>query len=62
MLKNKLIDSLIKEPLGGAHSNKEKMYGIVKKEIISNLALLSSIKIEKLVEMRIDKFCNMGAF
>ena len=34
---NKLIDKIIKEPLGGAHQNREKIFNTVKKEILSKL-------------------------
>ena len=32
MKKNKLIDKIIKEPLGGAHQNPQKIYTTLKKE------------------------------
>ena len=35
MKENKLIDKIIKEPLGGAHQNREKVFNTVKKEILS---------------------------
>ena len=37
MKKNKLVDKIIKEPLSGAHSDKQKTFKIVKKEILSYL-------------------------
>src|SRR5690554_1583452 len=36
MLENKLIDGIIKEPIGGAHANPEEAFEIVKKEIIKD--------------------------
>lgn len=60
MLKNKLIDGIIPEPLGGAHQNPTQMGQTLKTQIISDLNEFSKIKTEKMVENRIDKFCNMG--
>lgn len=60
MLKNKLIDGIIKEPIGGAHAFPEKMYRILKKEILSQLDNLTKIDSIKLVEKRMDKFSKMG--
>jgi acetyl-CoA carboxylase carboxyl transferase subunit alpha len=60
MLKNKLVDGLIKEPIGGAHAFPEKMYRILKKEIISQIDDLADLDAEKLVENRMNKFSKMG--
>lgn len=60
MLENKLIDGIIKEPCGGAHTNPEEMYEIVKKEIQKHLPKLKEMDKEKLVDKRINKFCSMG--
>jgi len=62
MLKNKLIDGIIKEPLGGAHSDPEKMIKKVKTEIKRNLTALAKIPVEELTAQRIDKFCDMGVY
>ncbi len=62
MLENKLIDGVIPEPLGGAHSNHEAIFLTVKNEILGHLQKLSKIKPDKLVESRINKFCSMGAY
>ena len=60
MKKNKLVDKIIKEPLAGAHSEPEKTFNLVKKEILSSLYELQKLSIDKLVKKRMDKFCNMG--
>ena len=46
MKKNKLIDKIIKEPLGGAHQNREKVFNTVKNEILESFKELK----EKLAE------------
>jgi acetyl-CoA carboxylase carboxyl transferase subunit alpha len=60
MYGNKLIDGIIKEPLGGAHQNPEAMAAIIKEKIIADLAVLKSKKIATLINERIEKFCAMG--
>nr|WP_294876940.1 acetyl-CoA carboxylase carboxyltransferase subunit alpha [uncultured Pedobacter sp.] len=60
MFKNKLIDGIIKEPLGGAHQNPEQMAGTIKKQILDDLKTLTKEKTEKMIATRIDKFCAMG--
>lgn len=62
MLQNKLIDGIIKEPLGGAHRDHQKAFELVKKEILDNLIILQKIKPDKLVEKRIEKFSSMGIY
>ncbi len=62
MLSNKLIDGIIKEPLGGAHRNPEEMFAIVKAEIIKNIEELQVLDSEKLIHRRIAKFSKMGYY
>ena len=60
MLKNKLIDGIIKEPIGGAHANPEEMFQTVRKEIVTHIKKLEAVDSEKRIEERINKFCDMG--
>ncbi|NQY08235.1 MAG: acetyl-CoA carboxylase carboxyltransferase subunit alpha [Flavobacteriales bacterium] len=60
MLKNKLIDGIIKEPIGGAHNDPEETFRTVKEEILKQLKKLKAIEPDKLIEKRIKKFCAMG--
>jgi len=60
MLKNGLIDDIIKEPVGGAHSDYEATFESVKKVIMENIEELSKKDAETLVNERIEKFCAMG--
>ncbi|AEV32739.1 acetyl-CoA carboxylase carboxyltransferase subunit alpha [Owenweeksia hongkongensis] len=62
MLKNKLIDGIIKEPLGGAHNDPAAMFDTVKTEILKNIEKLSKLDSEKLINQRINKFSKMGYF
>ena len=60
MLKNKLIDGIIPEPVGGAHADVDKATAIVKAEVVRHLGKLVKTDPEKLIERRIKKFCEMG--
>ena len=60
MLGNKLIDGIIKEPLGGAHHNPEQMAKTIKNRIIEDLNTLTKRDIDEVIKERIDKFCSMG--
>jgi len=61
MLKNKLIDGIIREPLGGAHIDPETTFENVKVAILSNLEKLNKMTPAKRVEKRIHKFASMGS-
>lgn len=60
MKKNKLIDGVIKEPLGGAHSDPIGMYDIVKKEVLKHIEKLEEMESDVLIKKRRDKFSKMG--
>jgi acetyl-CoA carboxylase carboxyl transferase subunit alpha len=60
MLKNKLVDGIIKEPVGGAHAFPQKMSRILKKEILTYIEELTKLDAKKLVKKRMDKFSAMG--
>ncbi len=62
MMKNKLIDGVIPEPIGGAHTNYNEILKTVKAEIQKHLAKLNKMKPEKRIEERINKFSSMGAY
>jgi len=62
MLQNKLIDGIIKEPLGGAHVNPQEAFAFVKEELNKQLEKLGKMDAEKRIQKRIAKFCDMGVF
>ncbi len=62
MLKNKLIDGIIKEPLGGAHAAPKEAFRIVQSELIKLIGDLSSQTPQKRIDARIKKFGNMGVY
>ncbi len=62
MKANGLIDEIIKEPLGGAHRNREAVFESVKKAIEETYKKLSKLSVEKLIEKRIDKYTSYGVY
>ena len=60
MLKNKLIDKIIKEPLGGAHYDKEETFNQVKKEILSSFKRIQKLGTKERIDKRREKFISMG--
>src|SRR5690606_23065976 len=50
MYNNKLIDGIIKEPMGGAHQNPKEMAETIKQKLIADLAELKAKPIDQLVE------------
>ncbi|MBT3902986.1 MAG: acetyl-CoA carboxylase carboxyltransferase subunit alpha [Pelagibacteraceae bacterium] len=56
---NKIIDSVVKEVPGGAHRNPDEQAQILKKELISNLETLNSLKTENLKNIRNEKYLNI---
>ncbi|MBK7690776.1 MAG: acetyl-CoA carboxylase carboxyltransferase subunit alpha [Bacteroidetes bacterium] len=57
-----LIDDVINEPLGAAHTHPEQMAALIKKYLEKNLKELSKIGAEKRIENRIEKFSKMGFY
>mgnify|MGYP000206347840 CR=1 FL=1 len=57
-----LVDGVIREPLGGAHSNREETFDIVRKTVLDELKVLKELSIEKMIEERISKYEKMGVY
>jgi len=62
MLEFGLIDGIIKEPLGGAHSAPEEMTKILKRHIKKAIAELQEMTPDKRIETRINKYSTMGVY
>ena len=56
----KIVDEIIKEPIGGAHRNHEKTYQNVKRYFLDELKSLSHHSIEDLTRERYKKFTDIG--
>ena len=62
MKKLKLVDEIVKEPLGGAHSNREKTFETVRDTIVKTYEELKNLSPKELVEKRMEKYENMGVY
>lgn len=62
MKKLKLIDEIVREPAGGAHSYRDKTFEIVKNKIVSHYEDLKKLSPKDLIKTRMDKYANMGVF
>ncbi len=60
MLKNKIIDGIIEEPLGGAQYEPKVAYTNLKASILDNLSSFKGMTSQELVNQRQDKFVEMG--
>ena len=60
MKKIGLVDEIIQEPLGGAHTFPEETFKIVKKAIIKAIKEFIATDKNLLVQNRMEKFSNMG--
>jgi len=62
MLASKLIDKIIKEPLRGAHFNRDQVFQSLEKELIDAFRKLDKLDSDQLIQSRREKFSKMGTF
>ena len=62
MLKNKLIDKIINEPLGGAHYDPDETFKSVKENILLFHKKIKSLSKNKMINNRRKKFTKIGNF
>jgi acetyl-CoA carboxylase carboxyl transferase subunit alpha len=58
----RVIDDIIREPLGGAHRDQREMANTLKAYLLRYLRDLSAVPVEELLEKRYQKFRRMGEF
>lgn len=58
----KLVDEVIREPLGGAHHDHEQTAATLKKALLKHLKKLSEAPIDKLLSQRYQKYRKIGEF
>ncbi|MGY0156817.1 acetyl-CoA carboxylase carboxyl transferase subunit alpha [Edwardsiella tarda] len=56
----KLIDSVIPEPLGGAHRDPQTMAATLKTQLVADLAELDALETEELLDRRYQRLMNYG--
>ena len=62
MKKLKLVDNIIKEPLGGAHADRAATFNAVKNAIEKNYEELKNLSPKDLINQRMEKYLAMGVF
>lgn len=62
MKRMKLVDQIIKEPLGGAHTDRNKAFLAVKDAIVKSYEELKNLSPKDLVKQRMEKYDNMGVY
>jgi len=62
MKRMKLVDLIIKEPLGGAHTDREKTFLAVKDAIVKSYNELKNLSPKELVSQRMNKYDSMGVY
>lgn len=62
MKKMHLVDDIIKEPLGGAHTDRETTFLSVRDAIVKSYDELKNLSPKELVKKRMDKYAEMGVF
>jgi len=62
MLDFKLIDGIIKEPLGGAHNSPEEMAKTLKKHLKKEVAELMEMTPDERISLRVEKYSRMGQY
>src|ERR1043166_8570767 len=62
LLAQGIVDRIVPEPLGGAHRNPAQSAEILKQILLEELKKLKKLKLDKLIEKRIEKFGSMGEY
>jgi acetyl-CoA carboxylase carboxyl transferase subunit alpha len=62
LLEQKIIDKIIPEPMGGAHTDHQAMANTLKEVLKEELTALIKLKPDKLIQGRLEKFGKMGAY
>ena len=62
MKRLKIVDTIIKEPLGGAHRDRNQTFSTVQRTILKAYNEIKDIPIDKLVLGRQEKFFQMGVY
>ncbi len=62
LIELKVVDEVVPEPIGGAHSDHAAVAATLRDALIKNLEELRRLKPDKLVRRRREKFLRMGQF
>ena len=62
MKRLKIVDEIVKEPLGGAHSDRESTFIAVRDAIVKSYDELKNLSPKDLVKQRMEKYAQMGVY
>ncbi len=62
LLELKIVDKVLKEPLGGAQKDPDEAARTLKKTLIDELKVLRTKNMDQLIEARYEKYRKMGSF
>tara|TARA_B110000046_G_scaffold144196_1_gene151267 strand:- start:631 stop:1584 length:954 start_codon:yes stop_codon:yes gene_type:complete len=62
MKRMKLVDEIVKEPLGGAHKDREQTFRTVSNTIVRSYNEFKNLSPKELVDQRMDKYSQMGVY
>ena len=62
MKRMKLVDEIIKEPLGGAHKDRDQTFLTVSNTIVKSYNEFKNLSPKELVSQRMDKYSQMGVY
>ncbi len=62
MKKMKLVDEIVKEPIGGAHKDRETTFITVRDAIEKSYNEFKNLSPKELVKQRMDKYSQMGVY
>ncbi len=62
LLEMSVIDKIIKEPVGGAHSDYDQAAALLKRALKEELDALAQFESQELVKNRVEKFSKMGVW
>lgn len=62
MRRMKLVDEIVKEPLGGAHKDRKKTFLTVRDAIVKSYTEFKNLSPKELVKKRMNKYSEMGVY
>ncbi|MDB4108643.1 acetyl-CoA carboxylase carboxyltransferase subunit alpha [bacterium] len=62
MKRMKLVDEIVKEPLGGAHKDRDQTFKTVSNTIVKSYNEFKNLSPKELVAQRMDKYSQMGVY
>jgi acetyl-CoA carboxylase carboxyl transferase subunit alpha len=62
LMKHKLVDNVLDEPLTGAHRDKAEAAKVLKEYYLKSISELKSLSVDEMLDLRYKKLTSIGAF